>query len=1083
MIETPAFYAAILPTMAGSDGSDGSDVSDGSDEGDDMAQEHLSLSPVVAAEVEENSLALEHAGKQQPAEEPFDDEVSTEEDDRASSVSEEHALEQNGQIAVDDAAAAADEDDVVAANDDDDDDDDEEEDDDVAVHLSAVEEHLHDFHRTQGDDDDDALSDSMPQPPPPPPPEDGWSDDDDDDDASQADGSGSDEAAEQKARDDELFEDVAFVMGHDREGHRLIVVYPRTAARVLSGVNLGDTGEDRLVNFIVRLVTRVAVAGRYTVVLHCAGAEELVSNRRRLCWLLASFARLQRLPHRKYLHRMVLVHPGQLVQSVMWLFYPAVSRKFWSKIVLARTLNDLASHVSALAPLSPTSSSPPPAPTAAPGQGVWPPYVLEFDQQLANAPPRQEATARPATTFESFWRVTRPFGLPVAALADKSPFGIPMMVVRCVGYLCTHGIKVHGLFRVPGNAEDIADARQRLESGNDIDMGGVWSAKGRPATLETVHIVAALLKSFFRDMPAIITPAAYKDVMRDAKSAPDNNQLAVSLAAVMVMLSPKSRVTLAFLMYFLNYVSLFEKFNAMTVPNLAIVWAPNLLRNPDEGGNKEELNTLPYALRVAQTMINHCREVFPLGADTRLPPCMHAETGEPLPLADVLLADATVKPEEGAQRTRLPMADAFNDSESDDDDDNAALFAASAGAEWTATAADMAAMSLAELRARIKARGRDPGAYVITQAELGRHLNLKLSGDTEREHRKVLARAESMAIADARVEFGLPLVNESALLRDVGRNNPASADALDRMSNKELKSYLASHGVDPSLYPMRGDLLAEARRLFSEAHRGADGGRHRRVSSSAGSRAHSPPLRGNGEPSKRSGAMQPARPSPPEVPSPLPTHSPSASRGLKAFAKDLLKSSNDLVVDRVAHASAADENEEDVLLEMMDIDEQSLKHEPLFAQFQENAVAVQALESYVSERRKMHANASLEDVSTMAPQELRELIERHGMSHVDCKGVGALRVRARQCFDDDSALADIIGIPAAQPLPATSLLPRAADSSASASPVGSAKHSPLLRVITRSASSSSAIAREHSLKRLLKRSPAGSPGSPKPAQQ
>jgi hypothetical protein len=83
--------------------------------------------------------------------------------------------------------------------------------------------------------------------------------------------------------------------------------------------------------------------------------------------------------------------------------------------------------------------------------------------------------------------------------------------------LCCHGIKVQGLFRIPGNGDEIADARRRLESGKDIDLGGAWSASGRRATLEgacegraarvdapaDVHVVAALLKAFYRELSVV----------------------------------------------------------------------------------------------------------------------------------------------------------------------------------------------------------------------------------------------------------------------------------------------------------------------------------------------------------------------------------------------------------------------------------------------------------------------------------------------------------------------------------------------------------------------------------------------------
>jgi hypothetical protein len=82
-------------------------------------------------------------------------------------------------------------------------------------------------------------------------------------------------------------------------------------------------------------------------------------------------------------------------------------------------------------------------------------------------------------------------------------------------------------------------------------------------------------------------------------------------------------------------------------------------------------------------------------------------------------------------------------------------------------------------------------------------------------------------------------------------------------------------------------------------------------------------------------------------------------------------------------------------------DERNLKSHPLFGDFGETATATGELDKYVKARRQLHGDFSVGDVDTMAPDALLRLIERHGMAHDDCRGVGALRSRARQCFEED----------------------------------------------------------------------------------
>jgi len=124
----------------------------------------------------------------------------------------------------------------------------------------------------------------------------------------------------------------------------MIVFLPRDAARVLSKMDI-ENGEERLANFIIRLVNRVAMQGRYVLLIQCAGADELVCNRQRLAWLYHTLNKLQRLPHRKYLHRLLVVHPSNLASSALWAFSTCLSRKLWAKLVFVRRLVDLLPHV------------------------------------------------------------------------------------------------------------------------------------------------------------------------------------------------------------------------------------------------------------------------------------------------------------------------------------------------------------------------------------------------------------------------------------------------------------------------------------------------------------------------------------------------------------------------------------------------------------------------------------------------------------------------------------------------------------------------------------------------------------------
>lgn len=65
-------------------------------------------------------------------------------------------------------------------------------------------------------------------------------------------------------------------------------------------------------------------------------------------------------------------------------------------------------------------------------------------------------------------------------------------------YLRRYGLKVEGVFRVSGQHETIADLKARYNAGETIELD---SEKEVGSTPSGVHIVADLLKSFFRKLP------------------------------------------------------------------------------------------------------------------------------------------------------------------------------------------------------------------------------------------------------------------------------------------------------------------------------------------------------------------------------------------------------------------------------------------------------------------------------------------------------------------------------------------------------------------------------------------------------
>jgi hypothetical protein len=91
------------------------------------------------------------------------------------------------------------------------------------------------------------------------------------------------------------------------------------------------------------------------------------------------------------------------------------------------------------------------------------------------------------------------------------------------------------------------------------------------------HAVSNVLKQYFRELPNPVCTFHLYDRFVEAARAPENQRLLL-MRDVVQELPPPCAKTLSYLARHLYRVSLHAADTGMTAKNLAIVWAPNLLR-------------------------------------------------------------------------------------------------------------------------------------------------------------------------------------------------------------------------------------------------------------------------------------------------------------------------------------------------------------------------------------------------------------------------------------------------------------------------------------------------------------------------
>ncbi|XP_055387288.1 GTPase-activating protein CdGAPr [Condylostylus longicornis] len=156
---------------------------------------------------------------------------------------------------------------------------------------------------------------------------------------------------------------------------------------------------------------------------------------------------------------------------------------------------------------------------------------------------------------------------------------IPIILKCCAEFLEKNGI-VDGIYRLSGITSNIQKLRRAFDEERIPDMT-------TPEMIKDIHAVSSVLKMYFRELPNPLCTYQLYDHFVDAiqKKNDDNERLRLMKETVLMLPPPHYR-TLKHLAMHLNKISKHSNRTGMTDKNLAIVWAPNLLRSPaiESGG-------------------------------------------------------------------------------------------------------------------------------------------------------------------------------------------------------------------------------------------------------------------------------------------------------------------------------------------------------------------------------------------------------------------------------------------------------------------------------------------------------------------
>ncbi|KAM4552602.1 uncharacterized protein PAE49_016015 [Odontesthes bonariensis] len=165
------------------------------------------------------------------------------------------------------------------------------------------------------------------------------------------------------------------------------------------------------------------------------------------------------------------------------------------------------------------------------------------------------------------------FGCDLLEHLTASAQEIPLVLRSCSEFVEQNGI-VDGIYRLSGVSSNIQKLRGEFESDGSPDLN-------KEVYLQDIHCISSLCKAYFRELPNPLLTYQLYDKFAEAVAIQLEEERLVKIKDVLKELPPLHYRTLEFLMLHLVKMASYSSETNMHARNLAIVWAPNLLRSKD----------------------------------------------------------------------------------------------------------------------------------------------------------------------------------------------------------------------------------------------------------------------------------------------------------------------------------------------------------------------------------------------------------------------------------------------------------------------------------------------------------------------
>ncbi|KAI2611953.1 RhoGAP-domain-containing protein [Hypoxylon sp. NC1633] len=190
------------------------------------------------------------------------------------------------------------------------------------------------------------------------------------------------------------------------------------------------------------------------------------------------------------------------------------------------------------------------------------------------------------------------FGSDLTERADYERRQIPCVVTRCIEEVELRGMDMEGIYRKTGGNSQVKAVQEGFDKNENFDISD-------PDI--DITAVTSVLKQYFRKLPTPLLTFDVYDRILETSSIQSDEEKCAHLQSVFKQLPQQHRDCLEFLMFHLHRVASRERENLMTPKNLAVVFAPTIMRDHNI---EREMTDMHAKNNAVQFIIENTHNIF-----------------------------------------------------------------------------------------------------------------------------------------------------------------------------------------------------------------------------------------------------------------------------------------------------------------------------------------------------------------------------------------------------------------------------------------------------------------------------------------